>query len=956
MANERINIYDIESLDNVFSLCNYDHDNNHADIYFLCDDDSLVNDPDLAKKMYNIIALRNKGFNGSITLYNLKDEQAARHMAKTFGLSDAYKVNDPKCSDSYNNEFRIICDTDPDFDDTKTPYLIGYNSDNYDMTMLALYFYDTFKCVNDSSPTFNLTTAKQLRQYNDELFLPEFKDNMPSYLAVTWDYRYKMWSSPDYKNPRYIIRKNMKMTGRHADAARLNEKQRKVGLKRLLGMLGYQILESDKLKNSNNHIDTLDQLLDLIAYNMSDCINLYNLLQHPFYKGQFALKKGLLTTYPELIYEKKEDEYAPDIQPDKVRRNRLFLDSSSAQFSTNVLCPYGHLSDIPTVSFMYPSEMKAAELGIPRINVLKESKKFFYNMYPQPHLRAEFDRIYNYYKNIEGRNFNESENYRNDYEGLPEFREPESISSIPKENCCMYYYDKDGNPTSCFVTFSTGGIHGAEYNKPRYTTDYDTYMSTLADFDYVKSVYPNPVDLKKAKTITMPDGRECKATDFLKSGSTLKSATYKDVKPVELFKINTKGAAEQNAKYTYTSADPTQHEDFVSYYPNMLIMLSALYNSNLGYDRYDEIFQKKQLYGKLMKDKTKPESERNLYAILREGTKLILNSASGAADANFESNIRMNNAIISMRIIGQLFTWRIGQAQSYEGAKIISTNTDGLYSVFEEKRNNEVLAREAAAINIEIEPEPVYLISKDTNNRLEMNVSNGNIIDARGGSLGCRKGPNPTKALSHPAVIDWALSEYLICAAVSPDATIGMDKPFNKTIGMNILKSMSNKFNKDQLLIYFQNVLASSNGSITYIFGTKDSNPSDPVIMQHYNRVFIMQSATADTVHLRAATAKKVTPATIAKRQKDGEKAVIHDPFALKILAGNGVDIHNLPDGKEASIKKVTNIEPDWNMLICNKDIFKMSDTEKDTILNNLNYDLYLQLLENEFNKNWCNT
>ena len=32
--------------------------------------------------------------------------------------------------------------------------------------------------------------------------------------------------------------------------------------------------------------------------------------------------------------------------------------------------------------------------------------------------------------------------------------------------------------------------------------------------------------------------------------------------------------------------------------------------------------------------------ERDRYSVLREGTKLILNSASGAADANFESNIR----------------------------------------------------------------------------------------------------------------------------------------------------------------------------------------------------------------------------------------------------------------------------------------------------------------------------
>ena len=74
------------------------------------------------------------------------------------------------------------------------------------------------------------------------------------------------------------------------------------------------------------------------------------------------------------------------------------------------------------------------------------------------------------------------------------------------------------------------------------------------------------------------------------------------------------------------------------------------------------------IYGILQDDESLPKEERALYAVMRNGTKLILNSASGAADANFESNIRMNNKIISMRIIGQLFTWRIGQAQTLEGA------------------------------------------------------------------------------------------------------------------------------------------------------------------------------------------------------------------------------------------------------------------------------------------------
>jgi ADP-heptose:LPS heptosyltransferase len=176
------------------------------------------------------------------------------------------------------------------------------------------------------------------------------------------------------------------------------------------------------------------------------------------------------------------------------------------------------------------------------------------------------------------------------------------------------------------------------------------------------ATYPDPLDLKKAKTVTMPDGRVEKATKFLKSGSTLKESFYKDIpNPPELFKAKEKttkkgekikGSYALNNKYVFTSGDLTNHEDFTSYYPNMLRMLDAFYNEGLGYDRYAEIFDDKQKYGDLMKDKTYSEAERGDFSLLREGTKLILNSASGAADANYDTPIRMNNMIMSMRIIG----------------------------------------------------------------------------------------------------------------------------------------------------------------------------------------------------------------------------------------------------------------------------------------------------------------
>lgn len=982
-----VHFYDIESLDNVFSLCNFKPDENTVDVYLLCDDAFLMSEDDFKQKLLSRIYERNKNFNGSITLYDLRYRPANEHLAKTFGLSDAYLINDKKNRSSYPDDFRLVCDTDPDYNEDKHPFLAGYNSYNYDTTMLAIYFADVWEIVAPTSnngltqPTLRFipAKAKHLRTCNDDLFSAKFKNAMPSYLTMRIDPVTNSWTKQNYQDARWKIRKNMMLSGRHIDVARLNEKQQKVGLKRLIGMMGGQILESDKLSQGTDHIENTDQLLDLIAYNISDCVNLkYYVFDNNVYQGGFILKKQLLHTYPELIYEKLPNKYAPDIRPECVRRDRLTIDSSSAQFSTKALCPYDHLPDIPCVSFMYPSERKAKELGVPRLNILEESKKFFYGLYPQPELRARFDVIYNYYKSIEGKNFNDSDNYRNDHGTTIPLRK---LSEFNIEDTTLPYFNADGTPSTCFVIFSIGGIHGAEYNKVLFDHDMQEYQDKLSIMNYAKQQYPNPVDLKKAKHIEI-NGEKIPATKFLKTGATLSHAEYKDItkdKP-QLFKLE-KGSMKLNKKYAYTSHDVSTHEDFTSYYPNLLRMLSAFFNAGLGYDRYAEVFDNKQNYGFLMKEKNQnltpelskkyrklreatglvidplhiSEEERALYSILREGTKLILNSASGAGDANFDSNIRMNNMIISMRAIGQMFSWRIGQAQAYNGAKITSTNTDGLYSVLDAKLNNEILERESANIGVEIEPEPVFLISKDSNNRIELDPANGKIISASGGSLACRKGPNPTKSLAHPAIIDWALTEYMIYASFQNKSGTTLSTEFNENAGRNILLHAREEFEPRKYLQMMQNVIASSTGSMNFIFSVRPEAKSQPIIMQHYNRVFIMKDGIANTVHLQAANAKQITPATMKKRQREGLRAQIHDPIAVKVLASNGVISTTLPTDKEAVVKKVTGIDTGWFMRIDNRALCDIPDNEVNEIIDNLDIEKYLGLFRDAFEENWRN-
>lgn len=976
--------YDIESLSNVFTLCNYRPEENLIDCYHLIDTQTLldgIHDPknpsvqtNFERDLHRRILDKNKNFNGDIRVFDLHEENAARHLFREFGLSDAYLVNDPSSASSYPMEFRPVCDTDKDYNENVHPYLFGYNSYNYDTTMLAYLGYNMYS-QRGQQMAFVGTTAKAMRCFNDLLFSPVYKDQMPQALTASFiDPTQPRYTRPDYSDPKWAIRKAMLMSGRHIDVAKLNEKQSKVGLKRLLGMLGYQILESDKLGIGVDHIDTIDQLLDLFAYNVSDVVNLRELFHHKFYQGQFSLKHGLLNTYPELVYKQMSGSYKPDCRSSQVRRDRLTIDSSSAQFATKALCPYGHLSDIETVSFMYPSERKCEELAaagtpVKRVNVLEESRKFFYEHFSQyPDACAAFDKVYDYYKSIEGKNFNDSEFYQGDFcepDGtLPERLRPRMLKDIPKDENCIFYYNADGTPSSCFVVFSTGGIHGAEANMALYEHDRKEWQAKMDLMDAVKSVYPDPLDLRNAKTVEI-DGETHKWSEFIRSGITIKKmeamtpqerekSVWKDVSALEpiIFKTKEDGSTELNKKYVCTSYDLTNHEDFTSYYPNMLRMMSAFWNDGLGMDRYGEIFDDKERYGKLMKDKSLPKEERDFYSVKRNGTKLILNSASGAGDTHFKSPIQMNNRIISMRIIGQLFTWRIGQAQTLEGAKITSTNTDGLYSVMEASINNEILARESEAIGVEIEPEPTYLVSKDSNNRFEMDPDTGRIESASGGSLSCRDDTDPTKSLAHPAIIDWALTEYLVVAALGHKG-LSIHEKFDDEIGMNILQSAKNQFESAHMLRMFQNVLASSIGSVNYIFGTTDADPATPIIMQHYNRVFIVKSETPGAMHLHAANGKVITAVTKAKRARNNERAQQHDPVALSVLAANGVQLRDIPREKEAVVKNITNNPSEWHMLVVNESLNHMNDERRQEILDALDYDKYLLMLRNSYELNW---
>ena len=964
----------------------------------------------------------------------------------------------------------IVRDTDPKFAENPDDYpiLMGYNSYNYDSTVLA-YLASLFAQFGLHENSEEEITARKVRTLNDFMFHSEIKRSMPSALRYTEHFDkvldllengMSVASLPrQYSNWNALandIRNSMMRTGRHVDVARLNEKQQRVGLKRLLGMLGYQIFESDRLKGDKTELETFEDLADLIAYNVSDVVYLERLFQDPHYSSQFDLKRNMLKTYPELVYDTVKEAdgktvAVPLAVTTTVRRNRLFSDSSSQQLASRTLSPEGTLHDKDFVEPMYPHPTMAAEHGIEPFDVLEMARDFFYQRVlsrmsdpvAYAEAKAHFDHIYACYDAIRGKNFNEGADYVNNdrhqksyapddmpttldtYMLSDEFQVhslKQVASGLPY---CIPYYDGNGRKTSCFAVMSTGGVHGAEANIVRYMNETAAWRVQQDVIDFAKAHFGQDEDgalalrlsVKRLKDPVMildadgnempfPDGQEHFVSEFLASGSTRKKARWRTLRHHELFVTDPKtGANKLNPRYTWTSAASVNHDDFSSYYPSLLRMMNAFFSEVLKYDRYGEIYLDKERFGKMMKDMSRPKEERDRLSLDRNGVKLILNSASGAGDAKFDNPIRMNNNIIAMRIIGQLFTWMIGQAMALEGAGVISTNTDGLYTVLDGPVNDRILEDEGKRIAVLIEPERMNLISKDSNNRVEfeyrdtddesaavvcgfddedrpVHLASGDaerpyrtirVLAASGGTLSCRRGPDVSKSLAHPALIDWALAEYLMRTfARSGDRQESMAEPYDERLGRQIILEASQDPDRVHGLLMFQNVIASSPNSHTYIFAQDmtpeeldmyeaehDGRDDDPSLrsLQHYNRVFVMKDGTEGTTHLYTAAGRLVTPATRAKRARTGEQYTrTLSNAAARIMRDNSDDPEALKnENRDIVRKKVTGIEPEWSMLIENSDLRCMPPERVEWIYANLDLDKYERMLRAAFEDNWQN-
>lgn len=144
-----------------------------------------------------------------------------------------------------------------------------------------------------------------------------------------------------------------------------------------------------------------------------------------------------------------------------------------------------------------------------------------------------------------------------------------------------------------------------------------------------------------------------------------------------------------------------------------------------GFDNYLDVRSKRYALKDMLTDELKAEDPEKYDEINRrqEALKLILNGATGASNQHREwEDLPLDNATLSMRILGNLFIYTLGQRFSDKGGLVFSTNTDGLYvhgiSLDEAQ---EVVDGFYKDFGLELEPEIVNrMINKSANERIEI--------------------------------------------------------------------------------------------------------------------------------------------------------------------------------------------------------------------------------------------
>ena len=624
---------------------------------------------------------------------------------------------------------------------------------------------------------------------------------------------------------RYVSTRPYEEYANQVDCAMLNETmvdkgRPTVGLKTLVGIKGGSIVESE-----SNKTGVSKDIFGDVLYNINDITELRDVTYPGKMETTFKIRHALLEKY------------------EKLRQNGITVNSTSAKFVEYIVSPDGPIIDTPTVSFMYPAPHVAEKLGVPQTDVLEDMNKWYMEeVYTRiaknnpdaanAHL-VKWMSVYEYYAAVRGKNWNDSALHAMTF-GIPAQSKSMRADLFDIFGTYLPFIDEYGNDSNTYVNFSLGGIHGAEVNHYQLYKDRKEIKRVRDTYGKISMIPKGEISAKLLNLIKIqsrtpnngyPDHLSHEIPKFFHE--TEQSDDIIDPEQFTPYMYNkSKKKEELIARYKYTSIGASVHQDFAGYYPMLLINLGAFYDGQ-GKDPYEEVYNHRIAIKRALKSLEFGTLEWELTNIEQEGYKLVLNSASGVLDGSFDTNLRANNKAMSMRIIGQLFTFKIGMVLALEGAKIPSSNTDGIY-VFdmELEKNKRLVDAELEKLYVQIDPEPVYLVSKDANNRMEM--EDGEVTSARGATLTSWEGARVDNRLSHPAIVDMVMTYYLQHEGV-------LDGEANKDL---IRESLNDYLANPRLVKSFEDYPDAMKRTVVYMASWVMRSSSGSIMVDNNNEIY----------------------------------------------------------------------------------------------------------------------
>ena len=893
--------YDIEVYKNYF-CCGF-LVNDFFEFHYLLENDK---DESMIVKALKVIK---KKFNIDYKMYNLKHD--ATRFKEHFNIQKPRTKKDKQILNSFLDIH--IEEVKPRLD-----WYFGYNILAYDIPVID---YVLSRIINGKCET----TPQSIRLKSDEII----------------------------NSNRYFNTLEYEKYGNQVDIAKLNDKlfqegRLVVGLKTGVGLSGGTIKES-----RSNVTGFSDDIFDDTLYNFNDIKEMRDVVyKKSTLESMFHNRGELLKEYPELS------------------RNNITVNKTTKQFVVNVIAPDKAIVDDPVVSMIFPAKHVAEERGIEQFDVLEYFKEWYIkNVYSEvkkhnPKVAHEhfckFLSIYNLYDNIRGKNWNTTKKHFNKYR-LPSFNQRDRDNLYKSYGTYLQFVDKYGNLSPTYVNFSLGGIHGAELNLKLLNRDKEVIRQLRDKYKYISKIPKNAVDTKllniikkqsRSKLDKIPHRLIHEIPEFYYKTKEVDEIIHPD--DFSPFCIDEKSQTETLLeRYKYTSVAHTIHQDFDGYYPMLMCLLGVFYDGK-GRDRYKEVYDKRIGFKKMLKKLTGIEYDDIFKK--QDGLKLVCNSASGALDEPvLDSNVRANNKGLQMRITGQICTYFIAQALAFEGAHIPSSNTDGIYvSNIDIELNKKIIARELEKMLVTITPEELFLISKDTNTRIE--VSPEGEIKASGDSVKNYNGATIINKPKYPTIADRILTNYLqIDGAVN--------RPFDMKLAEKLLKEYRNEEDPAKFLRMCSWILRSVNGSIFI-----DDHDE---VHEGTLRTFLVKEGhqlkkyTVSKQQISQNTDKYINELSdmdIFGKPEDVNlinKLNLQDRFSYKSITaldykedfkGRYTD----EEGKKISVpilkgSKVTGLSPTMKLSYYNDSLLEMDSKTQQSIIDNLDYKSYLDMVENNF-------